>query len=129
MARTVSEWIGRNDDAQPTSACKRRILDRQNDLCAITGLPFDEKNRAEFDHIVPLWLGGQNRETNLHAIRPEPHRRKTATEATVRAKVHAAGDKHRGIARKPSKPFPGGKQSKWKRRIDGTVVLRDQEAS
>lgn len=102
MARTVKPWRGRTDDTPPPASCKRRILDRQEDKCAITGKPFTAKEKPKFDHIVPLWLGGKNCEENLQAIHGEPHDRKTAAEAGVRAKVNAVKDKNLGL-KEPSK--------------------------
>lgn len=102
MARTVKEWIGKTDDTAPPTSCKRRILERQGHVCAMTGLPFDEKNKPRFDHKVPLWLGGQNRESNLQALRDEEaHKPKTAAEAKVRSKVNANIDNRFGL--KPAK--------------------------
>lgn len=98
MPRAVKEWIGKTDDTPPSTACKRRIVARQNDCCALTGLPFDEKNKPRFDHKVPLWLGGENRERNLQALRDEEaHKPKTKAEAKVRAKVHANIDARFGL--------------------------------
>ena len=98
MARAVKEWRGKTDDTPPSTACKRRILARQNDCCALTGLPFDEKNKPRFDHKVPIWLGGANRESNLQALRDEEaHKPKTKAEAKVRAKVHANIDARFGL--------------------------------
>lgn len=103
MPRTVKPWIGRNDDAMPPPACKRRILAKQGDKSAISGRPFTAKEKPEFDHIVPLWLDGKNCEENLQAIHRDEHRNKTATEATVRARSNAAKDKNLGLSnRRPS---------------------------
>jgi hypothetical protein len=41
------------------------------------------------------------------------------------AKVKRKHQKHIGAARSKS-PLPGGRLSKWKRRMDGTVVLRNK---
>ena len=96
--RTVKEWIGATDDTRPSKACQRRILERQGYVCALTGLPFDDKHKPRFDHKVPLWLGGANRESNLQALREEEaHKPKTKAEAKVRAKVHAVIDKRFGL--------------------------------
>jgi 5-methylcytosine-specific restriction endonuclease McrA len=119
MSRSVDEWIGRNDDAMPTDACKRRILDRQGWRCAITGAEFRDGVKAEFDHITPLWLGGQNRESNLQAITAKAHRAKTSTEAKVRAKVNA-----NQIKRVLGKKKSSLSNSRFKKKIDGTVVDR-----
>lgn len=106
MARTVSEWIGKTDDTRPSKACQRRILERQDFVCALTGLPFDDKNKPRFDHKVPLWLGGANRESNLQALREDgAHKPKTAAEAKVRAKVHAVIDKRFDLGR-PKQKIP-----------------------
>ena len=71
---------------------------RQGYVCALTGLPFDDKHKPRFDHKVPLWLGGANRESNLQALREEEaHKPKTKAEAKVRAKVHAVIDKRFGL--------------------------------
>lgn len=124
MARTVTEWIGRTDDTRPSKACQRRILERQDFRCALTDLPFDDKHKPRFDHKVPLWLGGANRESNLQALRDdEAHKPKTKAEAKVRAKVHAVIDKRFDLGRpKPkiqSAPFPASPKTP---RIDKSAL-------
>lgn len=97
MARTVKEWKGASDDSVPPKLCKLRILARQDGKCALTGKPFTPKEKPQFDHITPLWLGGKNCESNLQAIHGAPHKRKTAAEASVRGKLNATAAKHMGI--------------------------------
>lgn len=106
MARTVKEWIGKNDDAAIPTSVKRRIVNRQEGCCALTGVPFGPKNKPEFDHKVALWLGGEHRESNLQAICKEEHKAKTKAEATVRAKVNSQHDKHIGL-KNPKGSIPG----------------------
>lgn len=107
MARTVKEWIGKTDDAMPPKLCKLRIVARQDGKCAITGSAFTEKEKPQFDHITPLWLGGKNCESNLQAIHRDPHKAKTAAEATVRAKVNANAANRFGIKSAPKgRGFP-----------------------
>ncbi|GAA4108551.1 HNH endonuclease [Aminobacter aganoensis] len=103
MARTVSEWIGKTDDSAPSEACKRRIVAKQDGACALTGRPFTPQDRPQFDHKVPLWLGGENRERNLHAIIDEAHKAKTKAEATVRAQVNARQSSHLGLKAPPKR--------------------------
>lgn len=123
MPRTVPEWIGATDNTPPSAACKRRILDRQDNKCASTGMEFTPQDPPFFDHKVPVWLGGENRESNLQAIRGEPHQRKTSAEATVRSKVNANRDRHLGL-KKTRRPMPGSKASGWKKKMNGEVVRR-----
>lgn len=112
--RSVEEWIGRTDDSAPTDACKDRILRKQGDKCALTGHAFRPGDKIEFDHITPLWLGGQNRESNLQAVLGTAHKQKTNAEATVRAKVNANRLKHLGIKSKP--------QSRFRKKMNGDVI-------
>jgi 5-methylcytosine-specific restriction endonuclease McrA len=116
--RSVPEWIGRTDDSMPTDKCKLRILERQGWKCAITGQDFRDGTKAEFDHIVPLWLGGENRESNLQAISKKAHQAKTSAEATVRAKVDANRLKRVLAKNKPK----GGFSKRFKRKMNGDVI-------
>ena len=120
MARTVKYWIGKTDDSAPSTACKLRILSRQDNKCALTGHQFTPGDKIEFDHITALWLGGANTEGNLHAVLGEAHKRKTKAEAAVRAKTNRDTAKHLGIIKpagklrgpafaKPDKPERVGK--------------------
>lgn len=97
MARIVEEWIGKTDDSAPSNACKRRIVAKQDGRCALTNREFTPKDRPQFDHKVPLWLGGENRERNLQAIIDDAHKAKTKAEAKVRAQVNARSSSHLGI--------------------------------
>jgi len=114
MSRAVSEWIGRTDDSMPSDACKNRILLKQEGRCALTGHQFRPGDKIEFDHITPLWLGGQNREGNLQAVLGSAHKQKTNAEATIRAKVNANRLKHLGLKAKPKQRF--------KRKMNGDVI-------
>jgi 5-methylcytosine-specific restriction endonuclease McrA len=123
--RTVPEWIGKSDNTQPPDSCQRRILDHQRDRCNNCGVPFGVKVKAQFDHVSPIWLGGENRESNLQALCSPCHAEKTKTEATARAKVNRLRS-DRLIVKKPpkGKPLAGTFASGWKKRMDGTVVKR-----
>lgn len=110
MSRTVKEWVAKSDDARPPKSCQLRILARQEGKCALTGHVFVPGDKIEFDHITPLWLAGANRETNLHAVLGDAHKRKTKVEATIRAKTNQNMAKHLGLTKPAGKirsaPFP-----------------------
>ncbi|QRY69214.1 HNH endonuclease [Ensifer sp. PDNC004] len=120
MARSVSEWVGKTDDTPPPPRVKDRIRDRQGNICALSGFPLGSDDVVQYDHIVPLWLGGRNSESNLQAVTSESHKRKTAAEAKVRAKCNRTRKKHFGIA----KPKSGLSNPNLKKCIDGTVINR-----
>jgi 5-methylcytosine-specific restriction protein A len=121
--RTVTEWIGRNDDADPPTSCKLRILDKQDGRCNTCGVRFDVKTKAQYDHRTPLWLSGENRETNLQALCSPCHGKKTATEATIRGKVNRLRAAKVETTKK-NRPLMGSKASGWKKKMDGTVERR-----
>lgn len=118
--REVPEWIGKTDDSPVPARVKLRVLDKHDNTCALSGTPFRPGDKIEFDHITPLWLGGENRESNLQPVLEKAHKKKTSTEAKVRKKVNNIRKKHNGL--KPKSKAWGN--SKYKKKLDGTVVLR-----
>ncbi len=125
MAREVEEWFGRTDDSTPTQKVKDRILQRQGFCCAVTGAEFSARNPPEFDHIKPLILGGENRETNLQAICYRAHKAKSSGERSLQAKEERVRAKHLGFYR-PRAVMAGSKASKWKKPLHGPAVLRNE---
>jgi 5-methylcytosine-specific restriction endonuclease McrA len=119
--RSVPEWVGKTDNSMPPDRVKDRIRERQGNRCALTGLELSPGVKVEYDHIVPLWLGGANTEANLQAVTHQAHKQKTATEAAVRGKCNRTRKKHLGI----SKPKSSLSNPNLKRLMDGTVIRRD----
>ena len=79
---------------------------------------------VEFDHVLAASNGGDATLNNCLAACKKCHLFKTRTFDTPRAaKTVRQRDKDLGIKR-PSNPMPGSRDSKWKRRMDGTVVAR-----
>ncbi|NOV17842.1 HNH endonuclease [Ensifer adhaerens] len=116
--RSLPEWVAKHDDQQPPARVKDRIRERQGNVCALTGVPLGSDAVVQYDHIVPLWLGGRNSESNLQAVTSESHKRKTANEAKVRAKCNRTRKKHLGIA----KPKSSLSHPRFRKLMDGTVV-------
>lgn len=132
MARSVKEWVGKTDDTQPPPSVKRRLYRKQDGRCPKCSRYLVSGN-ITCDHIIPLWVEGGpgNRETNLQLICTRPCSiKKTGAEAAMRARANKAMDKRLGF-KAPSKdrrpPMPGTRRSKWKKKLDGTVVRRDEE--
>lgn len=117
MSRAVPEWIGKTDDAKVPGRVRRRVFDREGGICHLTGVKIDPVRDAwDLDHAVALILGGQHRESNLFPVLREPHRRKSAAEVTIKAKIEATRQKHMGIKRPAqtikSAPFPKAEKSR-----------------
>ena len=122
--RSVKEWVGETDDAAIPSSVRLRIVERQRDRCSICTRKFDSRLRPEFDHEVPLALGGKHGERNLRAICGECHKTKTKADANAIGRARRIKQKTLGI-KKPKPKWPG--QSKWKKKLDGTVVKREDD--
>jgi 5-methylcytosine-specific restriction endonuclease McrA len=77
-----------------------------------------------YDHEIPDALGGSNDLSNCRVLCRSCHMEKTSSEDVPRiAKAKRNYRKARGI-KKPSK-FAGSRDSKWKKKLNGEVVLRN----
>ena len=123
MSRTVSEWRGRTDDTPIPLRVRDRIARKADDCCQQCRRPIVGKLRAEFDHIVPLILGGANREVNIQMLCSECHAAKSKFDVRLKAKVARVRAKHLGL-RAPRNPFPGSRASGLRKRMNGTVERR-----
>lgn len=110
MTRSVPEWIAKHDDQKVPPRVRQRVFDRYEGKCHLTGQPIGPGVPWQLDHVVPLILGGQHRESNLAPALVEPHKAKTKVEKAVKSKIAAVRQKHLGIkAPKPkimSQGFP-----------------------
>lgn len=94
--RSVPEWIGRNDDTAIPPRVKLRVYHRAEGKCAKCG---NEGWAGEYDHAIPIILGGENRESNLQLLCVPCHKAKTRLDVKLKAKVARVRKKHLGIAR------------------------------
>jgi 5-methylcytosine-specific restriction protein A len=95
MSREVPEWIGRNDDSAIPARVQLRVFTAAEGKCAVC-----RNNRAngyDCDHIIPLILGGQHRETNLQLLCKPCHKSKTKLDVKLKAKVARVRKRHLGI--------------------------------
>ena len=65
MARTVEEWIGKNDDQVPPPRVRVRVFDNALGRCHLCGRKISAGEYWQCDHVVALVNGGENRERNL----------------------------------------------------------------
>ena len=78
----------------------------------------------EYDHDTPDYLGGQPTFDNCRVYCRPCHSEKTRAEAPRIAKARRIYRRHIGIKKRSR--FPGAKTSPYKKKIDGTVVRRDE---
>lgn len=126
--KAVKSRCGRRRDYPPmtsrrhlSATARQRIFDAADGLCHICGLSVFGK-RWEVEHRIPLALGGADDESNMSPAHKDCHGEKTATDVGMIAKAKRQRLRHSGIRNRSS--FPGGRDSRLKRKMDGTVVER-----
>lgn len=122
MTRTLPEWIGKSDDAAIPPRVRVRVFDRHGGRCHLSGSRIRAGEAWDCDHIIALANGGEHRESNFAPALKAPHREKTKADVAEKSRVYRKRTKHLGI-KKPSK-FSCSRDSKFKKKIDGSVVLR-----
>lgn len=123
MSRELPEWIGGHDDQAVPQRVRLRVFERHEGRCHISGRKIMPGDLWDLDHIVALVNGGEHRESNLAPALRDKHRAKTAEDVREKSTVRRKRAKHVGIKRK-SRPMPGSRDSKFKRKLDGTVEIR-----
>lgn len=111
---------------------KRRaaIFTAHGGVCHICRGKIDASREAwDADHIVPYALTQDDSDENLAPAHAKCHRgaaSKTSGDVKVIAKAKRVEAKHRGLKAPSRNPLPGSRSSLLKRRIDGTVVRREE---
>lgn len=122
-ARSTDEWRGATPDTAIPPRVRLRVWDACGGRCAICARKLRAPDKWDLDHKVALVNGGEHREGNLQVACAWCHREKTAEDVAEKARTAAIRRRHLGI-RKPSR-FPCSRDSKFRKKIDGTVERRD----
>jgi hypothetical protein len=120
--RRTQEWIGRTDDSRPPDYVLLRIFARHDGICHISGRKIMPGEKWEAEHILAICNGGRNCESNMAPALVKPHKVKTAADLALKAKNDRVRKRHLGIRKRST--FPGSRDSKFKRKVSGEVVLR-----
>ncbi|MEM8626967.1 MAG: HNH endonuclease signature motif containing protein [Pseudomonadota bacterium] len=108
-----------------TQATRVKVFQRDGGLCQVCGVKIDVSTRWDVDHELSLENGGSNDPENLRLICVPCHKAKTAQDRKTAAKNRSVYAKHIGAKPTNRRPMPGSKDSPWRRRMDGTVVRRE----
>lgn len=105
------------------TAVKVAAFQRAKGRCeGCTGRLFPGKFR--YDHIIPDWMGGEPTLENCRVSCLVCDAPKTRKDQGDIAKVKRVRAKHLGAKARSRSPMPCGKQSKFKKKFTGEVVLR-----
>jgi hypothetical protein len=78
-----------------------------------------------FEHVRPLGLGGEDSDDNIRLTCKGCASDKTKADMAAITKAKRQKTAHLGM-KKSKTPLPFGRGSKLKKKMDGTVVRRDQ---
>ena len=104
------------------------IWERDKGVCALCHHPINGvKEKWIVEHMIALELGGLDDEGNMAVV----HKLCADEKTNGKSGDHAMAAKAKRVKRahicikKTKSPLPGGRGSKFKRKMDGTVVRRD----
>jgi 5-methylcytosine-specific restriction endonuclease McrA len=108
-----------------TVSTKARValFQKHGGMCHICGGKINVGEGWELEHIIPFALGGEDEEHNWALAHTKCHKAKTKDDVATIAKAKRREARHIG-AKKSKSPMPFGKGSKFKRKMDGTIVER-----
>ena len=119
----MSEDMGTTKRGSMTPRRKLAIWEREKGMCMICNTKLTT-GRFIFEHVRALELGGTDTDDNVRLTCFGCAKEKTKTDHSTAAKAKKV--KQKALGMKVSKtPLPFGKTSKWKRKLDGTIVKRD----
>jgi 5-methylcytosine-specific restriction enzyme A len=125
MPRELPEWIGRTPDAAIPPRIRLRIYDRFGGRCQCgCGRKIAVGESWDCEDEIAIINGGQRRESNLRPFLTEHHKEKTRRDVAVKSKTYKTRSRHVGIKRRKGRPMPGGRNSPFKKKLNGEVVLR-----
>lgn len=91
-------------------------------ICHLCGGRIGVGEAWDADHVIALELGGDDDMSNLRPAHVKCHKAKG--DHTLIAKAKRVEAKHTGTFRRTNTPVPGSRSSRWKKRLDGTVIDR-----
>ncbi|MEM6623880.1 MAG: HNH endonuclease [Pseudomonadota bacterium] len=109
---------------------REKIFDRDDGVCHWCGQPIDAGREPwDVEHVIPLELGGteDKLDPNLRPIhRKGCHTAKTAQDRVKIGKAKRLVRRAKGIRRQARSAFPTNRDGRFKRKLNGEVVLREE---
>lgn len=103
--RAVPEWIGATPDTPIPTRVKLRIWEREGGKCYLTGRKIMPGDAFEYEHVIAISVGGENREGNIRLALSEAHKAKTAKDRKDGSKIDRIKLKHNGLWPKSKRPL------------------------
>jgi hypothetical protein len=108
-----------------STTARLRIFEAAKGVCHLCGLKITAGQEWDVSHAIPLAIGGPDDETNRLPAHRRCHRQHTAeVDAPRIAKTKRQHAAHIGAKAPSSTPLPFGRNSRLKRKLNGTIVER-----
>lgn len=98
------------------------VFERHGGRCHICDQKIRVGETWEVEHVIPLALGGADDPSNMAPAHKDCHASKSVEDVGRIAKAKRQRIGHLGIRKRS--PFACSRDSKWKKKLDGSVVLR-----
>lgn len=109
---------------KPISTIRRAaIFKAARGVCHICERRIQAGERWEVEHRIPLALGGADDDSNRRPAHEKCHAKKTRDDQSSIARAKRREARHTGAYRS-AHPMPGSRGTKFKKRMDGSVVER-----
>jgi len=116
--------LGTTQRARLSPRVRLAIWEKAKGICVLCERRIDGvRERWIIEHIRALELGGADEPENMGPAHEKCAAAKTRNDHQRAAKAKRQKIQHLGAA-KTKRPLPCGRQSRWKKRIDGTIVPR-----
>lgn len=111
-----------------TISTKQRValFAKHDGVCHICGGKISVGESWDVEHVIPFAMGGADDESNWRPSHIKCHRTKTVDDVGKIAKAKRREARHLGV-KVSGTPLPFGKKSPFKRKLDGTIVRRDEK--
>jgi 5-methylcytosine-specific restriction endonuclease McrA len=119
----MTDDVGTTARGHLSTRRKLAIWEREKGLCMLCRCRLTLGNFI-YEHVIALELGGADTDDNISLTCKPCAKEKTRDDHSRAAKAKRVKAKALGL-KKTKNPLPGSKGSKWKRKMDGSVVRRD----
>ncbi|MCH9751089.1 MAG: hypothetical protein K0U61_02620, partial [Alphaproteobacteria bacterium] len=121
----AAERLALEKRAEFSKETKRKAWDRSKGICECgCGVKIVDGDGPEYDHELECFLGGDNSLENCRVLRLRCHKQKTRLRRLELDKTRRGLEKRLNLRTKKSRPMAGNRNSRFKKKMDGSVERR-----